>query len=85
MNRNTILASKIRPTVRFDVTNQEHRYWAYQFVTTMSWRDCPYVFSLPHTESNVYSMMCRSLAEYYSHKEFGVAEKPQAVIKRLRG
>ena len=78
MNRNTILSSKIRPTIVFDVENPEHRYWAYNFINTMSWRDCPYVFALPHTDGDVYSMMCRNLAEWYTKREFDVAKKPQA-------
>lgn len=76
MNRNTILASKIRPTVRFDVTNPEHRYWAYKFINTMRWGECPYIFALPSTDGNVYNMLCKCLAEWYSQQEFSVAEKP---------
>lgn len=77
MNRNTILTTKIRPTVIFDVNDKEHRYWAHQFVTKMSWTECPYVFAISSNSSDVYSMICRELAEYYSRQEFDVAKKPQ--------
>lgn len=84
MNRNTILTTKIRPTVIFNVEDRDHRYWAYKFVTERKWSDCPYVFAIPNSENNVYSMLCRELAEYYSDLEFNVADKPQGKLYKLK-
>ena len=82
---NSILRTKQRPTILFDVTDQQHRKWAYDFIKHRTWRDCPVMFALPHSEDNVYSMLMRLMTEYYADKEFGVAQKPQdAKVHKLR-
>lgn len=73
---NNVLNSVIRPTVLFDSANAEHRFWAHQFIKRRSWHGCPWVFALPRCEDNVYNMVIRMLAEYYTEKEFSVVEKP---------
>lgn len=67
---NTVMMTRNRPTVMFDVEDQEHRYWAHQFLKNRSWQGCPYLFALPQSEPNVYTMITRQLAEYYSNLEF---------------
>ncbi len=82
---NTVLRTKIRPTVIFDVKDPQHRKWAYDFIKHRTWRDCPVMFALPQSEDNVYNMLMRLMSEYYSEMEFGVAQKPQdAKIHKLR-
>ena len=80
---NTVLSTKVRPTVLFDVRDKDHRLWAYRFLKRRSWSGCPYIFALPQSEPNVYTMVTRLLAEYYANKEFlSVAEVPQ--LPRIR-
>ncbi len=82
---NSVLKTHTRPTILFDVTDPQHRKWAYDFIKHRTWRDCPVMFALPHSEDNVYSMLMRMMTEYYAEKEFGVAQKPQdATVHKLR-
>ena len=75
---NTLLNTKCRPTVVFDVDNPDHRRWAYRFIKQRSWSGCPYIFALPQSEPNVYTMVTRLMCEYYADQEFGgVVKKPQ--------
>ena len=75
---NSVLNTKIRPTVLFDVKNKDHRRWAYIFLRNRTWSGCPYIFALPQSEPNVYTMFTRLLSEHYAAQEFeGVVEKPQ--------
>jgi hypothetical protein len=80
MSVNNLLNTMIRPTVKFNAENREHRYWAHQFITNRTWRGCPFVFALPQSEDNVYNMVLRHLAEWYSNKEFAVVEMPQEKV-----
>ena len=67
---NTVMLTKMRPTVLFDVQNTQHREWALNFLENRSWRDCPVMFALPQSEPSVYTMITRELALYYLGQEF---------------
>lgn len=82
---NSILRATSRPVVLFDVTNPQHRKWGYDFIKHRTWRDCPVMFALPHSEDNVYTMIMRLMTEYYAAKEFSVDHKPKdATVHKLR-
>lgn len=68
---NSVLATKTRPTVMFDVTNSQHRYWAYEFMQNRSWKDCPVIFALPQGEPSVATMVAREMLMHYAAQEFG--------------
>lgn len=76
MNLNSLVMTKVRPTVRFDVNDAEHRKHGYLMLKNHTLKDCPYLFALGNCEDNVFDMVTRELARYYSEQEFGVAEKP---------
>jgi hypothetical protein len=67
---NTVMMTKLRPTVLFDPQNKQHREWAYLFLENKSWRDCPVMFALPQSEPSVYTMITRELSLYYLQQEF---------------
>lgn len=71
MNMNNLLAVYSRPIVMFDVTNADHRKWAWQFYKDHTWSRCPVRFALPDGEDNVASLIQRLLLAYYSQQEFG--------------
>ena len=41
---NTVMMTKVRPTVLFDVLNPQHREWAYQFLEQKSWRELSHYY-----------------------------------------
>ncbi len=67
---NTVMMTKLRPTVLFNPADPEHRFWALQFLEMRTWAACPYMFALPQSEPNVYTMITRELSLYYLQKEF---------------
>jgi hypothetical protein len=67
---NTVMQTKMRPTVLFDPKNSQHREWALQFLEQRSWQGCPVMFALPQSEPNVYTMITRELSLYYLQQEF---------------
>lgn len=68
---NTVMMTKMRPTVLFNVDNSEHRRYAWEFLQTKSWRNCPVMFALPNSEPSVYTMITRELSNWYASREFG--------------
>ena len=78
MSINSLLSTGLRPTVRFDATNRDHRRHAHQFLKDRSWKNCPYVFTLHNSEDNVYAMITKALSEYYTDQEFGQVSQPAA-------
>lgn len=77
MNLNSLVMTKVRPTVIFDVRNAQHRTQGYLMLKHRTLKHCPYLFALVHSEDNVFDMVTRELARYYSEQEFGVADLPQ--------
>jgi hypothetical protein len=77
MNLNSLVMTKVRPTVLFNVKDPEHRRHAYLMLKNRTLKDCPYLFALVNCEDNVFDMVIRELAYYYSEQEFGVAAEPQ--------
>lgn len=78
---NSVLNTRVRPTVVFNVRNSEHRRYAWQFMRTHTWRDCPVIFALPNGEPSVSTLIARELSEYYADLEFSSVATPQ---KRIR-
>jgi hypothetical protein len=58
-----------RPTVKFDVTNADHRRWLGEFTRTRAWGNCPVRFSTAGNGNTVAQMQLR-LLEYYTNQEF---------------
>lgn len=77
---NTVMMTRVRPTVIFDPQDSQHRAWAHNFLESKSWTDCPVMFALPQNEPSVYTMITRELALYYSRKEFSHQTFP--VVKK---
>lgn len=68
---NSILNSSVRPVVRFDVSNVEHRKMFSTFVIERTWAKCPVRFEFPNKFGiNLVSMIQQSLLEYYMNNEF---------------
>lgn len=73
MNLNSLVMTKVRPTVVFDVNNVQHRKCGYEMLKNKTLKDCPYLFALFDSD-NVFDMVTRELAVYYSKKEFSKHE-----------
>ena len=80
MSLNSVIMTKVRPTVIFDVTNAEHRRYAWLMFKNRSLKDSPYTWALNEGQDNVFDMIYHKMAEYYAEQEFVVAEKPQKKI-----
>lgn len=65
----TFAAYPNRPTVEFDPSNSEHRFWLGHFSKTRAWGRCPVKF---HTSGsgNTVAQMQLKLLQYYTDKEF---------------
>ena len=77
MNLNSLVMTKVRPTVVFDPNNPEHRRHAYHLLKYRTLKNCPYIWALTSGSDNVYDMLMHQLSLYYTEQEFGVAEQPQ--------
>ena len=82
---NTVMQTRVRPTVLFDVEDPRHREWAYNFIERKTWSGCPVMFALPQSEPSVYTMITRELSQYYLRKEFQQKPCPVVKIQRKRG
>lgn len=63
------LSTNKRPTVKFDVSNADHRRWLGEFTTSLSWSNCPVVFTTPGY-GNTVAQMQHQLIQYYTSQEF---------------
>ena len=79
---NTVMMTRVRPTVLFNVEDVQHREWAHQFLEQKSWSGCPVMFALPQSEPSVYTMITRELSLYYLRKEFSKQSCPVVKIQR---
>ena len=77
MNLNSLVMTKVRPTVVFDPSNKEHRFHAYHLLKHRTLKNCPYIWALTSGSDNVYDMLMHQLSLYYTGQEFDVAEQPQ--------
>lgn len=80
---NSVLNTRVRPTVVFNVENPEHRRYAWQFIKNRTWRDCPVMFALPEGEHNVFSLVSREMAEFYADREFSAVDTPGRRIRAV--
>ena len=62
----------LRPTVKFDVTNPDHRRWLGDFTKNRAWGNCPVRFSTAGN-GNTLAQMQLQLLEYYTNQEFSKA------------
>jgi len=60
----------LRPVVKFDPNDPDHRRWLGDFSRTLSWGNCPVKFS-NEGYGNTVAQMQQRLLEYYTAKEFG--------------
>jgi len=65
----SVLQSTMRPVVRFDPNNPDHRRWLGQFTTSLNWGDCPVRFS-NEGYGNTVAQMQQRLIQYYITQEF---------------
>jgi hypothetical protein len=84
MSLNSVIMTKVRPTVIFDPNNTDHRRHAYVMLKNRSLKDCPYIWALNEGQDNVFDMIIHKLAEWYTVQEFSVVEKQQAEIVKIR-
>lgn len=77
MNLNSVVMTKIRPTVIFDPSNKEHRRHAWIMIKNRSLKDSPWIFALHEGHDNVIDMINREMVRWYTDQEFVVADLPQ--------
>jgi len=58
----------IRPSVKFDVDNPEHRRWLGEFTLNRRWGNCPLRFT-NNSAGNSIAQMQLKLLEYYVNQE----------------
>ena len=66
----TLLNQSLRPWVAFDPTIKDHRRYYAEFKKHRSWGTCPVRFVLHEDAADAVSMIEKSLADYYTNKEF---------------
>jgi hypothetical protein len=70
MNLNSVIMTKVRPTVIFRAEDAEHRRYAWHLIKSRSLKDCPYIWALTSGHDNVYDMLMHELSKYYTEREF---------------
>jgi hypothetical protein len=75
MNLNSVVMTKIRPTVIFDPSNEDHRRHGWLMIKNRSLKDCPWIFALHEGHDNVIDMIHIELARWYAAREFEVDKK----------
>ena len=60
-----------KPVIVYDATNEEHRRYFSEYVTSGSWGKCPVNFKAPHY-GNTLGYIQRVTLEYYTKQEFDV-------------
>lgn len=81
-----ILDLVMRPVVRFDPENKEHREHYANFLKLGSWGKCPVRFEVEGEQQNnnlAYAMQ-RMLTEYYILKEFKGEPKVTTLVRQKR-
>jgi hypothetical protein len=72
MNLNSIVMTRVRPTVVFDPSNAEHRRQGWLMMKNRSLKDCPWIFALHEGHDNVIDMIQREMVRWYAAREFEV-------------
>lgn len=71
----SILNLSARPTVRFDVSNAQHRQYVQDFMKTRSWAKCPVVFHVDSEYSSVVEMVSEQMMRFYMSKDADIKMK----------
>lgn len=69
----TVLNRVMRPSVIFDVNNDQHRRWYAEFLMTSSWGKCPVKF-VTAGYGNTKGSIDRQMLEFYIEKEYGKSQ-----------
>ena len=83
----SMLDCYMRPTVMFDVNDQQHREWATEFIRTQSWAKCPVKFAISG-DATGYGLVAQiglELSKYYSDIEFPQAIRLNTKVVLLSG
>lgn len=70
-------AKFLRPAVKFDPSNVEHRKCFKKFLQTNSWKSCPYIFIIDDNSVDVVHYINRVLVEYYIKQDQSLVAKPK--------
>jgi hypothetical protein len=85
MSLNSVIMTKIRPTVIFDPENPDHRRHAWIMIKNRSLKDCPYIWALHEGHDNVFDMIHQKLVVWYTEQEFAAAAtKPQRRVVDIK-
>jgi hypothetical protein len=84
MSLNSVIMTKVRPTVIFDCRNPEHRRHAWAMLKERTLKNSPYIWALNDGQDNVFDMIRQQLSEWYTEQEFGVADLPQATVVDIK-
>ena len=76
MSLNSVIMTKVRPTVIFDAADPEHRKHAWIMIKNRTLKECPYIWALNEGHDNVIDMIRHKLVEWYADQEFGI-DKPK--------
>lgn len=71
----SILNLSARPTVRFDVSNAQHRQYVQTFMKTRSWAKCPVVFYVDSEYNSVVEMVSEQMMHFYMSKDADIKTK----------
>jgi hypothetical protein len=72
MSLNSVIMTKVRPTVIFDAADPEHRRHAWIMIKHRTLKECPYIWALNEGHDNVIDMIRHKLVEWYADQEFGI-------------
>ena len=72
MSLNSVIMTKVRPTVIFDAANPDHRRHAWVMIKNRTLKECPYIWALNEGHDNVIDMIHHKLVEWYADQEFGI-------------
>jgi hypothetical protein len=75
MSLNSVIMTKVRPTVIFDAADPEHRRHAWIMIKNRTLKECPYIWALNEGHDNVIDMIRHKLVEWYADQEFAVDKK----------
>ena len=75
----SVIYSRARPFVAFDVNNTEHRKYFAEFVKYNTWGRCPVRFVAESLDLDLVSYINHKMLNYYVNKEFENG-KPKVTI-----
>lgn len=71
----SILNLSSRSTVRFDVSNAQHRQYVQDFMKNRSWAKCPVVFYVDSEYGSVTEMVSEQMMRFYMSKDTDIKTK----------